>query len=360
LDPELLAPGDRRRFPRYARERGIAFDLVQHCADHELVVLSQAADLTHWSRAPRGTKLVYELIDAYLDAEPTTAKARLRGLAKYLLGRSERLEWSFRNSIRRMCERADVVVCSSPEQRETILSYNHNVQLILDYHGDEVSSHKIEHVDKQEIHLLWEGKADNLATFVTIADVLQRLSRHRSLVLHLVTDLSFKPANGPIPALPTQWLLNRILPGVRVVLSDWDKTVLGALAEVCDLGIIPMFLDRGFYRNKPENKLLLLWRLGLPVITAATPAYKRTMIEAGLDMYCETAADWEDRLVYYMANAAARSEAAQKGLSYTETRHSDAVRTKAWDALFESLGVGNLRDDAGLRTSAAGRASKPL
>jgi hypothetical protein len=342
LDRQLHAPGDRRRFPRYARERGLSFDLIEQCGDHELVILTQAADITHWSRAPRRTKIVYELIDAYLHVEPTSAKARLRGLAKYMMGHSERLEWSFHDSIRRMCERADVVVCSSPEQRETILPYNRNVQLILDYHGDEVLSQKRDHVNKPEVHLLWEGRGDNVMTFRPIADVLRRLSQKHDIVLHLVTDLVFKPVNGPIPPIPTQWYVKRILPGVKVAVCEWDRTVLAALAGVCDLAVIPMLLDRGFYRNKPENKLLLFWRLGMPTITSATPAYERTMREAGIEMFCQTTSEWEERLESYIANAEARREAAEKALAYVQSKHSDAMRTKAWDALFESLGAGRL------------------
>ena len=30
-------------------------------------------------------------------------------------------------------------------------------------------------------------------------------------------------------------------------------------------------------KNKPENKLLLMWRLGLPTITSNTPSYKYLM-----------------------------------------------------------------------------------
>jgi hypothetical protein len=136
--------------------------------------------------------------------------------------------------------------------------------------------------------------------------------------------------------------VKRILGGVKVAVCEWDATVLSAVAGFCDLAIIPMFLDRGFYRNKPENKLLLFWRLGLPVITSATPAYKRTMQEAGVDTYCETAQEWEEKLESYIANAAARREVAAKALGYVQSKHSDAMRTNAWDALFRSLGAENL------------------
>jgi len=37
--------------------------------------------------------------------------------------------------------------------------------------------------------------------------------------------------------------------------------------------VIPAVLGEPMFAGKPENKLLLFWRMGMPVITSSTAAY---------------------------------------------------------------------------------------
>ena len=59
-----------------------------------------------------------------------------------------------------------------------------------------------------------------------------------------------------------------------VCVTQWSETV-SVIATACDLAVIPLPLDRPLERNKPETKLISFWRMGLPVVTSATPAYVR-------------------------------------------------------------------------------------
>ena len=81
----LDRPFDRRRFPRYAAMRGLSFDVVRGWEDHEVIVLSPAADVTYWVNAPSERQIVFDLPDAYLD-EPRGFKRSVRGLAKWAGG----------------------------------------------------------------------------------------------------------------------------------------------------------------------------------------------------------------------------------------------------------------------------------
>ena len=49
---ELERPFDRRRFPRYAAIRGLAFDVVSDWDANYVIVLSPSADVTRWANAP--------------------------------------------------------------------------------------------------------------------------------------------------------------------------------------------------------------------------------------------------------------------------------------------------------------------
>jgi hypothetical protein len=65
------------------------------------------------------------------------------------------------------------------------------------------------------------------------------------------------------------------------------------------MAIIPIDLSDNFNAGKPENKLILLWKIGIPVITSATPAYVRAMQAENLDMYCYTEKEWVDKILLY-------------------------------------------------------------
>ena len=49
----LAAPGDRRRFFHYAAQRNLRFEIARPDEAYDIVVLTQAADISLWSRYPR-------------------------------------------------------------------------------------------------------------------------------------------------------------------------------------------------------------------------------------------------------------------------------------------------------------------
>ena len=56
-------PCDRRRFDFYARRKGLSYEIARPGGDHDVVVLSQSADITTWSRYTGPARLVYDLVD---------------------------------------------------------------------------------------------------------------------------------------------------------------------------------------------------------------------------------------------------------------------------------------------------------
>jgi hypothetical protein len=336
---DMRGPGDRRRFCRYARLRGITFEKPRTGARYDLVVLSSRADISHWRRQQRdGTRIVFDLPDSYmLDEARGELRTRLRGPAKFLFRQHAHLELSYLDALAGMLERADAVVCSTPEQRQQISQFSSNVHAILDFHGSEVRQHKTDYAAGEPFNLVWEGLGVTLHMFSVVADVLRRVQQRRPLLLHLLTDLEYRPLNGPVPRVPTRWMLRRYLPGVRTLLYEWNEVMFGRIATACDLAVIPVPMDIPICRNKAENKLLLLWRLGVPALTSPTPAYVRTMQAAGIDGCCPTPAAWETQLDRYMSDTDTRRQAGERGRLYTIREHSDAQRLRQWDQLFTSL-----------------------
>lgn len=337
---DLGAPSDRRRFIHYARLRGLDHEVHRPEGRYDLVFLSSLADITHWSRAPRtGTKLVYDLSDSYLHIDRSEIIARVRGPAKFALRQHRHLEWSYHDSIARMCDRADAVLCSTPEQREKLLPFNDNVHAILDFQGAAAKHVKSDYAIGETLHLVWEGQARNLSTFAPIAGPLARLATRRKIALHLVTDLRYRTVNAPVPPFDTKRTVTKLLPGVPTYVYEHNDHMVSAIAAACDIALIPMFRDVPFAWYKAENKLLLFWRMGMPTLTAATPAYVRTMRAAGVDHTCDRDEDWDSALERLASDETIRRDAVIRGRDYAEAEHGEQALARKWDALIESLGA---------------------
>lgn len=333
---DLSAPADRRRLPFWAAHRGVPYEIVRPGVHYDVIVLAGTADVTQWAHHPMdGSKIVYELIDSYLALPRRSPKSLLRGMAKFAARETARPVLDYHRAIEAMCRRADAVVCSTPEQRADLLPLCPEVHVILDAHLDLATKVKKDFTLEQPVHLVWEGQAHTVDDFLTIAPVLERISARRPLALHLVTDIEYRKYARRFVRRHTGDLARHILP--ETYLYQWNSHLLADVVTACDLALIPLDLDDSFARGKPENKLLLLWRLGMPVVTSASPAYRRVMAEAGLDLTCTTADEWEETLERVLDDEHLRVDAAAKGLGYVERCHDLESVLDRWDRLFGRL-----------------------
>ena len=128
MSNSLESPGDKRRFAYYALKRNIEYEIADVNEEYDLVVLTQSADLSFWSKhCSPSTKIVYDLIDSYLAVPKTSLKGWLRGTAKYFSHQSQYWEFNYWKSIEDMCTRSDAVICSTIEQSMYISKFSSNV-----------------------------------------------------------------------------------------------------------------------------------------------------------------------------------------------------------------------------------------
>ncbi len=337
--PALDNPGDRRRFCYYAKARGIKLDLVApgtQEVDHDVVVLSERADITTWSRLPRGrTKVIYDLIDSYLSLPRTDAKALLRGAAKFVSRQYRHLRLDHWRAIEAMCRRADAVICSTTAQAARIRPLCANVHRILDVHTMVATQRKQSYERGEVLSLVWEGLPHNAPSLWQLQPVLQALERHTKVELHVITDPEYYQFVSRFRRRNTWELLRGLHP--RLHLHGWSESQNARLITGCDLAVIPVDLKRPMDAGKPENKLLLFWRMGMPTVTTATDAYRDAMRAAGLDMACRTTDDWLRTLTHYAGDAAARRQAAEQGSAHAEREHGEAAILARWDAALASV-----------------------
>lgn len=336
---DLRAPGDRRRFVHYARKRGLEFELADPARSYDLVFISASGDFSPWIEYPRsGAKLVFEMVDSYLAIPRFEPKALLRGLAKYATRQNRRLLLDYQAGLKRMCARADAVICSTEEQRAAILPFCRNVHPILDFQSEVVRARKTSFRAGVPFKFGWDGLPGNVAFFAEIREVLRKLAARYPLEIHAVTALEYgRYLKGKYGRQSTLDVAKRA--GENIHLHAWEEATVAGILTSCDLGLIPVPLDQPINAGKPENKLLFFWRMGMPAVVSATPAYQRAMRGAGLDMCCRDLQDWEQVLERYMGDEKLREEAGRRGLQFVERDHNEERLLSSWDAVLESVGV---------------------
>jgi hypothetical protein len=235
-----------------------------------------------------------------------------------------------------MCRRADAVICSTEEQKHRILPLCPNVRIILDFHGSVVRSCKDDYTADEVFHFVWEGLPGNLRQLLEIKEALRNLQKTRRFVIHAITDLQYgRYLNGRFVKRSTLDDARKIWP--NIYLYAWNERTFAAIARTCDLALIPIPLQDPFCAAKPENRLLLFWRLAMPVLASSTAAHVRAMRESGIAMSCASQQEWRAALEYYTSNEQARKRAGQRGKAFVGEKHSEEKTLALWDEVFSSV-----------------------
>ncbi len=330
----LDRPGDRRRFAGYAQRRNIAFEIADPARAYDLVIVTENADISVWSRYDKG-RVVYDLIDSYLAISRNDLKGRLRGLAKFAAGQHRHLCLDYWRAIEDMCRHAAAVICTTIEQKRDIEKFCPNVHIILDMHTSVTRHIKADYTTGAVFQLVWEGLPATIDSLLLIKDVLREIDSEHAIALNVVTDpVSFRYL-GRYGRRNTIDAVRQLC--ARVTLHEWNEQTCSRIICGCDAAVIPLDLADPFAAGKPENKLLLLWRMGLPTIASASPAYARAMTAAELDLVCVNNVDWRYQLKRVITDASLRANAGWHGRAYAESNFGEARLLAHWDKLFETL-----------------------
>jgi len=332
--PLLDAPGDRRRFVQYANIKKIQFEIADPKKKYDVVILSECADLSVWSRY-HGCVIIYDLIDSYLAIPRTNIKGLFRGLAKFITKQSRFLQLDHWRAIELMCQRSSAVICSTDEQKQDISRFCTNVHVILDSHAKVTTTNKQTYASSKPFRLVWEGLPHTLDSLFVIKRALEKISSQYPLEIYILTDIEYFRFLGKYGSTNTLKIAQQIMPNIKLI--EWKAETAADIICSCDLAIIPIDLSDPFALGKPENKLILFWRMGMPVLTSATPAYLRAMSAAGLSMTCSNIDEWEVALGTYISDELARQEAGKLGQKCVDELYSESELIAKWDAVFESV-----------------------
>jgi hypothetical protein len=241
--------------------------------------------------------MVFEIVDSYF-LEDLNFFTAVRGLVRFLIGRESKLFLNYRKAIKKMLMTADAIVCSTPIQKEYIKPYNKNVHISLDYFLNDITDFKTDFNSKGKLKLVWEGQSYTANNILHINEVLDQLKDQ--VELHIITDPEIK-----YPFKIFNRTTAKVLSSIPCdyYIHQWEKDSFSKIITEMDLAIIPLGNDKHsvLTMNKPENKLLLFWQIGIPTLTSTSPAYQRVMDKAGLDMYCvDSTVEWKSKILQYL------------------------------------------------------------
>jgi glycosyltransferase involved in cell wall biosynthesis len=238
-----------------------------------------------------------------------------------------------------MCAHADAVICSTQEQRNDILKFCSNVHIILDSHLGVARAIKSDYRSQIPFKLVWEGLPQNIDSLKSIIPAIKELNLKSPIELHIITDRYFNRYLGKYGKTSTLKKAKCIYK--NIIFQEWNEETFADFVCSCDLAIIPLNLSDPFASGKPENKLLLFWRMGVPVVTSASPAYARAMKSAGMNYAVKDENDWTKILSELIDNFAARQEVGILGRKYVEDEFSEEILMDKWDQVLETLDLNN-------------------
>jgi hypothetical protein len=339
LSSNLKSPGDRRRVVFWAEARGhsIVTDLTQNV---DAIVVSENSDFNSAVLAQREIPVILDLVDAYLSPlNPIDDLAR--GLVKKVSGQISGGLKPFSHHIRDVCLSSRAVICSSLEQEAVIKPYNKNTHIILDSH-DEIPFIKpsVKKKDSNnEIQVLWEGQPATIRGVKSISPVLSELSKTNNLRLNFVTDQKYFRILNKYFEGNTLNLLKKDLNDISALvhLIPWATDNLIFAAQESSIAMIPIDLTVPMQRLKPENRLLIMWRLGLPCLTSSSPAYVRVERLAGVNAVSTNLETWLFNFNRLLEDPSFAKEEVLRGQNYLHEFHTREILLKKWDLAFDSV-----------------------
>lgn len=339
LSPNLNSAGDRRRVLFWAKQRGhtVITDLSQKV---DLYLVSERADFNAKYFHSTKTPIIFDLIDAYLSpANPGEDIAR--GVAKNISQQITGSMKPFSKHVEDFCVKSNAVFCSSPEQAKLIRRFNPNIHVILDSH-DEIpflTPRLIDQASKSDLRILWEGQAATIRGIREIIPALQLISENHNVALNFVTDEQYFKVLGKYLVQKTSKLLKKDLGNLynKANITSWSVENLVSAALSSNASLIPINLSSPMQALKPENRLLIMWRLGLPCLTSSSASYERVFKLAGVNSNCKNISDWYEKLEELTIDPLSGYEQVVKGQNYVRENHTSSILLTKWDQAVESV-----------------------
>jgi hypothetical protein len=329
LSSDLTHPGDRRRIVSWARSRNHQL-LIGESKKVDFVFISEGSDFLALSQL-KGPPKVFDLIDGYLAPQLVTSDY-LRGLLKSAFRQHLTYPRLYTSIVKEACSRMDMVICSSPEQRTTIKPYNSNLHVILDNHS-EFPLLKFNHNSDARFSLFWEGTTHTLRGLEKLINALAP----EHIPINIITDPTHHRLMGKYFKEDVLQRLNRKLGDIPFHFNSWSMENVVSNAKESSLAVLPLDLSNRLQVMKPENRLLIMFRLGLPCLTSNLVSYKRVENSILSKVTCDSYEDWSESIRRFRHDPDLMEQQVARGQRYLLENHTEEMLFSKWDQAFESL-----------------------
>lgn len=285
---------DRRRVGLLLSEVDSLFGSAEHSST-ELNIFTPISNLANFSRIRENQKLIFDIVDGYLVEDVGLTKDYLRYLSRVGIKKFLKQPRKFADVLKSVCYSADLVTVGSLEQAQVMRAFNPNVFAIWDCHDEFGNPKEFRNSEKnQDFDIFWEGLSFTIFHFQEHWKDIRRFLEETNSKLHLVSNPNFKRYANKYFQGTTKKLVTKVFSGQsdRVILHDWSVKTVQEVSQFCDFGIIPIDSNDKFGRLKPENKLLLYWRLGLPTLFSKIPSYERLSTRFDLSEFAVEEGEW--------------------------------------------------------------------
>lgn len=334
---DLQHPADRRRLAVWAASKNMQLNLTNPL-DSDVLVLSGASNFGYWQERAK-QPVILDLVDGYLGENPSFVRDLVRNIVRTIRGTSN-FHWiTYTRHLRKACQLSDAVIVASPEQRDLILNLNNNVFVILDDHSEFEKVLSSAFDDRKSAinlpqlpHIMWEGFGFTIKHFRFIAKELDQFLHDYKWGLYLITVSEFPRWGGYIGRVKTRELIRKMFPlsWQAIEIIPWSVENLVNYARISDLGIIPIDPEDKFATFKPENKLLSMWHLHLPVIFSDIPSYLRVARAAEVESAVVESDSWGQILQEISAKPAILNKLSDKGFEFVNKNHTREILVEKW------------------------------
>ncbi|MDQ2718974.1 MAG: hypothetical protein M3Z26_04330 [Bacteroidota bacterium] len=332
---DLTHPGDRRRFPYFAKKNNIPFEIADSNSRYDIVLLNVQNNLSKWliykSKHP-GTKFIFEMTDSVIYSSDLF-RTLFKGIGRFLLRRESQLFINYKSPVKRWLKIADVVLCSSNNVKRSIQHFNSNIVVSIDYLQSEYKFSKNDYQIEGKMKLVWEGLGDVLLHLLKFKEVFRQVNSFCEL--HIITSEKYA-AYGNVLKKNVSGILAQL--PIKTVFHKWEMNTKDIILSECDLGIIPLNNKNLFAWHKPANKLISFWFTGLPTVVSDTPAYTELMNSAVTNLYCSDTNDWVNK-IHLVKNMKSqeRENLAKSNLNFVKDNYSDQSLDSVWMQTIEKL-----------------------
>lgn len=339
--PDLTQPADRRRFPLFAKNNKVSFEIADKNKEYDIILLTATANLSKWlsyKKKHPGTRFIFEMVDSLILPSDTFSNL-FKGIGRFMIQKENLPYLDFRKILIEWLNIADVVICSSTKIKRIVEKWNNNVIVSLDYMQNEIKIAKSDYQINGKMKLVWEGQSVVLEHLLYFKEVFRQVNSFCEL--HIITDEKY-PSYGNLITREVNHILSQL--PINTIFHKWEIYKNYEKLIQCDCGIIPLNKENKMAWHKPANKLISFWFAGLPTLVSDTPAYVEIMENAGSDFYCTNIDDWISKIrKVYALTSDDRKIMSIKNLDFVSDNFSNEALDNVWFEVFKKITLKSLQ-----------------